>query len=91
MKNSSTVSKVGPIVAGAVGAAVGATAAVILSDKKKRDQISNFIDSAKETMETAREKSEELRDKVEDKAQDAKSKALTKGKEVEKRAKQLSK
>lgn len=74
-------SSIGPMVAGVVGAAVGATAGVLLSNKDNRRKIT-------ETISELQSRSVELRGELKDKAQtiaDDMSKQVTAGRSPQKK------
>jgi gas vesicle protein len=68
----------GAVAAGVAGAAIGATAAVILSDKKKRDRIVSTVkdlqQKGEELSERIASESDEVRERVSNKAQGLKGK-----------------
>ena len=81
-------STAGTIVAGTVGAAIGATASVVLSDKKNREKISGFIQNASDKMEVARGKIENLADKAGSRIEDVGANQKGALKRVESKVKQ---
>lgn len=76
------------LAAGIAGAAVGAAAAVILTDKSKRDKIAGAVSDLRmkgeELSEQVSQKMDEVRGKVESKIDQAEEKARQEAKKIDK-------